>query len=196
LIMMMRTTLPFALALAGFALAPIAAHADVPNCEPPSVAIVSPEDGATFEGNPAEVTVKVSVGDGEALRSLSVATDGTEAASMSISDNGTFDLAVELAPGAHTLQATAQDDCGGPGRSDQVSVTVTEPAGGDDGHSHDDADDGHSHDDDGGGDKGGDKDDGGCAVSRTPNRTLVGLSAFLLAVFGAWRLRRGQKPAA
>jgi hypothetical protein len=30
----------------------------------------------------------------------------------------------------------------------------------------------------------------GCAVSHTPSSTIIGLSAFGLAVFGAWRLRR------
>jgi MYXO-CTERM domain-containing protein len=35
-------------------------------------------------------------------------------------------------------------------------------------------------------------DDGGCSVSRTPNRTIIGFGAFAVAVLGAWRLRRGQ----
>jgi hypothetical protein len=192
--MNMRATLPLTFALTAFALSPAVAHADVPNCDPPSVSIASPQDGATFEGDPAEVTVKVGVVGGEELRNLLVEAEGVEAAAMAITSPGDYDLVVQLAPGSHTLQATAEDDCGGPGRSDTVGVTVTAPHGsdGDDGHSHDsDGDDGHSHDSDG--DKSDEKDDGGCSVSRTPNRTIIGSSAFLLAIFGAWRLRRGQQ---
>lgn len=194
-----RATLSLTCALTAFALGPAVAHADVPNCDPPSVSIASPQDGATFEGDPAEVTVKVAVVGGEELRNLLVEAEGVEAAAMAITSPGDYDLVVQLAPGSHTLQATAEDDCGGPGRSDTVAVTVTAPHDsdgeeGDDGHSHDsegEGDDGHSHDSDG--DESDEKDDGGCSVSRTSNRTIIGSSAFLLAIFGAWRLRRGQQ---
>jgi hypothetical protein len=197
-----RTSIPTLVGLAAI-LAPGLAHADVPNCEPPTVAVVAPSDGDTFEGDPAEIAVKVDVGWGDALSSVEVVVDGTTRASRDISAAGQYDLSVELGPGSHTLHATANDDCAGSRSSDAISIEVTAPAeapGDESGAASDGAGDSGAdagEKGDGSGDAGGDgkkneaKDkDGGCSVSRTPDRTILGLSALLLAGFGAWRLRR------
>jgi hypothetical protein len=180
--MTMKNALTLSFALGTCMLTPLVAHADDLGCDAPTVSITSPEPGATLHGDPAELTVVVSVTRGVALRRLFLTANGDEAASTTIDDNGTFDLTVELPAGAHVLQATADDDCGGSGHSEQVTITV-------------DASEAQTAGNDGGGgnDGGSGNDDGGCAVSRTSNRTIIGLSAFMLAVVGAWRLRRGTQ---
>jgi hypothetical protein len=193
--MNVRHSTPFVLGLAAFVLSPGLARADALDCSLPRVEISSPTDGSSFEGDPAEVAVTVAVTSGDMPRSVAVNVDGTEAESMSISDLGNYDFSLELGAGSYQLEAVFHDDCEGSATSDPVSITVMAPSSGDQGEDdgHDDhGDDGHDdgHDDHGDDGDGGGSDDGGCAVSRTPNRTIVGLSAFMLAVLGAWRLRR------
>lgn len=187
-------TLVLPLALAGVSLAPALAHADSLDCYEPTVEITEPVNGATFEGV-AEITVTVSVeagGSDAELTRVYVLVDDVEAATLPATMGGTYELAVMLAEGQHVLVAGASDDCAGEGLSESIAVQVTAPAGASTGEAGSDDGMATTGDDTGddGGDDGGSVDDGGCAISRTPTRSWVGLSAFVLVVLGAWRLRR------
>lgn len=158
------------LPVAALFLAPTLAHADVIDCYPPVVSIVAPEDGASLEGVseiPVTVSVEAAGADAELSR-VWVLVDDVEAASLDITASGSHELMVPVSEGSHELVAGATDDCGGDETSDPITIEVT------------------------GGGRGGSKDDSGCAVARTPTRSWVGLSAFLLVVLGAWRLRRSD----
>ncbi len=189
----------------GACMLPRIAHADAIDCYPPAVTIESPADETEIEGAPADVPISVGVqpgGQEAELTRVWVRVDGDEAASAGIDNGGTYTLTVHLEAGTHEIVAIAEDDCGGPGESSPISVTITPAAGedsGDDGVGEEGGGDsaGDSAGEGGGGeDDGGSTDDkGGCAVSRMPKRSLVGLSAFFLAVLGAWRLRRPDEKA-
>jgi hypothetical protein len=158
------------------------AVADVPACEPPGVTIVSPENGATVQGKSGVVTVKVNVTDAEMLSRVLLHVDGEEATRQSIKRSGDHELSVRLGPGSHTLEARAQTSCGSAAQSEAISVVMNEQL---DGREEPDPDESAK--------RSTGPDDRGCAVSAVPSRTIVGLSAFALAVLGAWRLRRSGR---
>lgn len=190
--------LPLVAVLGGLCLAPALARADVVDCYAPTVAITSPMDGASFDGVseiPVSVMVTAEGFDAELTR-VYVLVDGAEAATMDISTSGAHQLEVPVSEGSHQLVAGATDACAGDGASEAITIEVTASAATSNGDpdTGDEAANGTEDDGDGsGGDGGGGGgDDGGCAVGRTPTRSWVGLSAFLLAVLGAWRLRRAE----
>jgi hypothetical protein len=185
------------LVLGSLSLVPALAHADALDCFEPSVTISAPEDGASFEGAatiPVSVDVQANGSDAELTR-VYVILDGVEAASMAVTMSGIYELPVMVDVGSHELGAGATDECAGEGLSDVISIEVTPPAAASTGEadsggmSTGQGDTGDTGDT-GGGDGGGGGDDGGCAVGRVPTRSWVGLSAFVVMVLGAWRLRR------
>lgn len=184
--------LPFVVALGGLCLGPAIAHADVVDCYAPTVAITSPTNGASFEGVteiPVSVMVTAEGFDAELTR-VYVLVDGTEAATMAISSSGAHELAVPVTEGSHQLVAGATDACAGDGASEAITIEVGAPTGastGEPGTAGEETANGSE--DDGGGSGSGES---SCAVGHTPTRSWVGLSAFLLAVLGAWRLRRSE----
>lgn len=186
-------TLPLAAILGGLCLAPALARADSLDCYPPVVTITAPADGDSFEAVteiPVTVDVQPEGFDAELTR-VYVLVDDVEAASLDITASGTHELVVPVTEGSHRLVAGADDDCGGPGTSDPIMVEVTAAAGASTGEpGTGTGGEGGSGDGTTGGGDDGASDDGGCAVARVRTRSWVGMSAFLLAVLGAWRLRR------
>jgi hypothetical protein len=187
--------LPFVAALGGLCLAPALARADVVDCYAPTVAITSPANGTSFEGvSEVPVTTMVTAEGFDAeLTRVYVLVDGVEAAAMDISASGAHQLMVPVGEGSHQLVAGATDACAGDGASEAITIEVTAPTGASTGEPETGDEIGNGSEDDGGdgGDEGGSS-GSSCAVDRVPTRSWVGLSAFLLAVLGAWRLRRSE----
>jgi hypothetical protein len=199
---------PFVVTLATFTLTATIAEADALDCEYPLFTLAQPEDGATFEGKPAAIVVKVNVRSGDGLRRVGIEVDGSQAASRAITDEGDYELSVALDPGTYALEAFVEEDCLGKSHSDSISVTVREPSGAKTraATAKDQSDPPENAglakpavvSSDEKAPQAADvptKEDApkkGCAVSRTPNATIIGLSAFALAVLGAWRLRRAR----
>jgi hypothetical protein len=190
--------LPFVAALGGLCLAPALARADVVDCYAPTVAITSPANGTSFEGvSEVPVTTMVTAEGFDAeLTRVYVLVDGVEAAAMDISTSGAHQLMVPVGEGSHQLVAGATDACAGDGASEAITIEVTAPTGASTGEPETGDDEmGNGSEADGGdeGDEGGSgSNSSSCAVDRVPSRSWVGLSAFLLAVLGAWRLRRSE----
>jgi hypothetical protein len=194
------------------AFAPASARADSIDCYAPTVTITAPADGATVEGDEVAVTVVVASGGGEQdLAEVYVLVDGEKSTAMAITAADTYTLQVPVTVGEHELVGAAFDDCAGEGTSEPITITVTaasaEGTAGDDGGTAEDggsddgsadategdtATDGASSGDDDGDDNDDDDDDekSGCSVDRVPTRSWVGMSALLLTVVGASRLRR------
>lgn len=188
------------LALGVAAFAPSTARADAIDCYAPTVTITAPADGAmVVEGEDVAVSVAV-VADGadQQLAEVYVLVDGEKSTAMAITASDTYTLQVPLGVGEHELVGAALDACGGEGTSAPITITVTAASGegtaGEGGDAGGTADDGGSADGptDGASSSGDDDDDdkGGCSVPRVPTRSWVGMSALLLTVVGASRLRR------
>ncbi len=205
-----RLSLPLlGLALGVAAFASSTARADSIDCYAPTVTITAPADGAmVVEGEDVAVSVDVAAdGADQELAEVYVLVDGEKSTAMAITASDTYTLQVPLGVGEHELVGAAFDDCGGEGKSAPITITVTAASGegtageGDDAGGTADgggsADAGSASATQGGtatdGASSGDDDDddkGGCAVDRVPTRSWVGMSALLLTVVGASRLRR------
>lgn len=190
------------------ALSPAIAWADALDCDLPTVTITAPADGATVEGDEVAVTIVVAIGGAdEELAEVYVLVDGEKSTAMAITAPDTYTLQVPVTVGEHELVGAIFDNCAGEATSEPITITVTAASG--EGTAGDDdaggtADDGDSAD--GGsasatqggtatdgassGDDDDDDDKGGCSVDRVPTRSWVGMSALLLTVVGASRLRR------
>lgn len=86
---------------------------------PPQVIFISPADQAQV---PAVLTITVSATDDKGIQQLDLLVDGTSLGSVG---DASHDFSATLAPGQHTLTATARDGAGNQG-SATISVTVPE----------------------------------------------------------------------
>lgn len=188
---------------------PSIARADSIDCYTPTVTITAPADGAAIEGDEVAVTLVVTTDGAEQdLAEVYVLVDGEKSTAMAITAADTYTLQVPVTAGEHELVGAALDACAGEGTSAPITITVTAASG--EGTAGEDDDAGGTADGEGSADAGsasatqgntatdgasssGDDDDddkGGCAVDRVPTRSWVGMSALLLTVVGASRLRR------
>ena len=163
-----RSLLPFTFAAASLAaglLASSPAAADIPP-DPPTARIVSPEDGASFEGPTASVDIVTQTTLDEQLASVILRVDGEDVATA---DTAPWDFpGVELSEGMHTLMTVAVANDMEQTPSFEVNVVVFgagETSGGEDSSG------------------------GSCAVD-SDARLGAGSALFLLAVFGLGLARR------
>lgn len=170
--------------------------------EPPSVVIVSPADGSSFDGTPdAVVPVTIEHQGYSAPNDVSLWIDEAEVGACPEAPPCTFEAT--LAPGTHVLKAVGNDVIAGTdvheitievkatsAETESGSDTDTDPTGQPTGTGADtDATDTDATDTESDSSGSGDGDKQGCGCNAGPGATDV-LGLALFALFAPWRRRR------
>jgi Trypsin/Penicillin-Binding Protein C-terminus Family len=152
----------------------------------PSVAIVSPADGAAFElGDDGQAAVHVSLeaddGTGSGVAQVQLLLDGVPLGDADVEPPWDYELVVD--PGGHTLTATALDVEGNLGDAPPIDIVVGDAAGDDDSSGDDAGTSGAAPD------IGEDNPDAGCGCRQRSGADPV---PWLLALISITRRRRSR----
>lgn len=99
----------------------------IPDEDPPTIAIVSPEDGHVFEDTPSEVSIEIGVEDANPIRIVRLAVDGEV---VQEKREAPWVFAGTFPEGTYDLAAQAEDLSGNSAVSEQVVMYVGEDPGG------------------------------------------------------------------